>query len=208
MILEHHKNPDAFNWETVDVSGREYEQAIRRRTLIGDDALSAEEKSHLKARNREYKEMWSNLHPELEEVFKHHGEDPPPTFREAVARSQREGSLILSMGKLLYNPAAQTDASASTMQNFMDACPPFRALIYAMLMSWYNLSVRDDKGERFEAGRSDMFMAVHLPYCDKFVTAEVYGEQEKCLREVAFVAGLKTTVLSYDDFCNSFLVTV
>ena len=48
---------------------------------------------------------------------------------------------------------------------------------------------------------------MHLPYCDKFVTAEVYGEQEKCLREVALVAGLETEILSYDDFYNSFLVT-
>jgi hypothetical protein len=207
MILEHHNSPAAFAWKTVDVSGREYEKAIRRRALIDDDSLSAEEKSHLKARNKEYKDMWSNLHPELEEVFRRHGEDPPLTFREAVARSQREGSLILSIGKLLYNRAAQTDASASTMQYFIDACPPFRALIHAMLMSWYNLSVRDDKGERFEAGRNDMFMAVHLPYCDKFVTAEVYGEKQKCLREVALVAGLETEILSYDDFYNSFLVT-
>jgi hypothetical protein len=93
------------------------------------------------------------------------------------------------------------------MQNFIDPCPPFRALIHAMLMSWYNLSVRDDKCERFEAGRNDMFMAVHLPYCDKFVTAEVSGEQEKCLREVALVAGLETEILSYDDFHDGFLVT-
>jgi hypothetical protein len=76
-----------------------------------------------------------------------------------------------------------------------------------MLMSWYDLAVRDDKGEKFEAGRNDMFMSVHLPYCDKFVTAEKYREQERCLREVAFVAGLKTEILSYDDFYNSFLVT-
>ena len=111
------------------------------------------------------------------------------------------------MGKLLYDRAAETDASEATIKEFMKACPPFRALIYAMLLSWYDRAVRDEKGEKFEAGRNDLFMAVHLPYCDKFVTAEKYGEQERCLREVAFVAGLETEVLSYDDFCNSFLVT-
>jgi hypothetical protein len=52
-----------------------------------------------------------------------------------------------------------------------------------------------------------MFMAMHLPYCDKFVSAEKYGEQERCLREIAFVAELETEILSYDDFCDSFLVT-
>ena len=81
-------------------------------------------------------------------------------------------------------------------------------LIYPVLLSWYDRAVRDEKGEKIEAGRNDLFMAVHLPYCDKFVTAEKYGEQERCLREVALVAGLETEILSYDDFCNSFLVTV
>jgi hypothetical protein len=125
-----------------------------------------------------------------------------------IARLQGEGSLIWSMGKLLYDPVAKTDASEAPIKEFMGACPPFRAVIYAMLMSWYDLAVRDGIGEKFEAGRNDLFMAVHLPYCDKFVTAEKYGGQEKCLREVAFVADLETEILSYDHFCDSFLVTI
>ncbi len=36
---------------------------------------------------------------------------------------------------------------------------------------------------------------------------EIRG-QEKGLREVAIVAGLETEILSYDEFCDSFLVTV
>jgi hypothetical protein len=52
-----------------------------------------------------------------------------------------------------------------------------------------------------------MFMLVHLPYRDKFISAEKYREQEECLREVAFVASLEREILSYDDFHNSFLVT-
>ena len=41
----------------------------------------------------------------------------------------------------------------------------------------------------------------YLPYCDKFVTAD--GEQEKCLREIAHLAGVRTEVLSYDGFSAS-----
>jgi hypothetical protein len=207
MVVEHHKNPAAFDWKTVDVKAREYERAIRTRELVDDEALSAEQRADLKARRKEYEDMWAGLRPELEAVFKKHGEAPPPTFREGVARMQSGGNLIWHMGKLLYDRAAETDASEATIKEFMEACPPFRALIYAMLLSWYDRAVRDEKGEKFEAGRNDLFMAVHLPYCDKFVTAEKYGEQERCLREVAFVAGLETEILSYDDFCNSFLVT-
>jgi hypothetical protein len=37
-------------------------------------------------------------------------------------------------------------------------------------------------------------------------SSPTYGE--RCLREVASVAGLETEILSYDKFCDSFLVTV
>ena len=156
----------------MDVKAREYERAIRTRELVDDEALSAEQRADLKARRREYEDMWAGLRPELEEAFKKYGEVPPPTFREVVARLQSEGSLIWNMGKLLYDRAVETDASEAAVRDFLDACPPFRALIYAMLLSWFDRAVRDEKGEKFEAGRNDLFMAVHLPYCDKFVTAE------------------------------------
>jgi hypothetical protein len=77
-----------------------------------------------------------------------------------------------------------------------------------MIMSWYDLGVRDPHvGEKFRAGGNDLFMSIYLPYCDKFVTAERNGEQEKCLREVVLLAGLTTEVSSYDSFCKSLFIT-
>jgi hypothetical protein len=198
MITEHHKDPASFNWKAVDVKAREYERAIRKRELFDDEVLSGEQRAELKKQRKKYEAMFRNVRPDLEEVFKKHGEVPPPTFRAAIARVERKGNLLWSMAKLLYDPIAKTDASEATVKEFMEACPPFRAAIYGMLMSWYDLAVRDDKGEKFEAGRNDMFMAVHLPYCDRFVTAEKHREQEKCLREVAFIAGLETFTGSPD----------
>jgi hypothetical protein len=76
------------------------------------------------------------------------------------------------------------------------------------LVSCADAAKRDrHTGEKLRAGRNDLFMSVYLPYCDKFVSAEKNREQERCLREVALVAGLETEVLSYDDFCDSFLAT-
>jgi hypothetical protein len=109
-------------------------------------------------------------------------------------------------GKWLYDRGAETDASESAVKQFMNMCPPFRALIYAMLMSWYNFGVRNpNTGQRFNAGANDQFMSIYLPYCDKFVTAD--EEQEKSLRELAHVTGVETEVLSYDDFRASLLAT-
>jgi hypothetical protein len=209
LAAEHFRNPSAFNWTTVDVRGWEYEDAIRRRYFVFDQELAVVQYKELKSRQKNYKEMFSSLRPELRKVFDAHGEAPPATLREALSRLQSgEGRLIWGIGKLLYDRGAETNASEATVRQFMEVCPPFRALIYAMLMSWYDLGVRDPHvGEKFKAGGNDLFMSIYLPYCDRFVTAERKGEQEKCLREVAFVAGLETKIVSYDDFCNSFLVT-
>ncbi len=209
LVVEHFKNPSAFDWAAVDVRAWEYEDAIRRRFFITDEQLASDQRRELKSRQKNYKQMFSNLRPELRKVFDAHGEVPPVTLREAVSRLQdTDKSLIWSMGKLLYGRGAETDASVATVKQFTEACPPFRALIYAMIMSWYDLGVRDPHvGEKFRAGGNDLFMSIYLPYCNKFVTAERNGEQEKCLREIVFLAGLETEVLSYDSFCNRSFVT-
>jgi hypothetical protein len=210
LILAHSKNSSGFDWKGVNVRAPDYERGISQRELIGDEQLSADQRRDQLAQAKEYQKMFSRPRVEIEKVFAAHGEVPPPTFRQAIVRLQgSEGSLIWGMGKLLYDRAAGTNASEATIREFMDCCPPFRALIYAMLISWYDRGVGDRQtGEKLAAGRNDLFMAVYLPYCDQFVTAEIRGEQEKCLREVAVVANLETKVLSYDDFSNSFLVVV
>jgi hypothetical protein len=210
LVVAHHMNPAAFDWKSVNVRAWEYEREIGRREFVWDEALSAEQRARQIRDQKDYKQMFAALQPKLAQVFLHHGEAPPLKFRDAIKRLQGgEGSLIWGMGKLLYDRAAETDASGNTIREFMGVCPPFRALIYGMLMSWYDLAVRDrHAGEKFKAGRNDMFMSVYLRYCDKFVTTEQNGEQEKCLREVAIVAGLQTETLSYDDFCESFLVAI
>jgi hypothetical protein len=80
------------------------------------------------------------------------------------------------MGKLLYDRGAETDASEATVKQFMEVCPPFRALIYAMLMSWYDLGVRDSHvGEKFKAG-GQRSIHEYLPALLRHVR---YGREER-----------------------------
>ncbi len=210
LIQAHSQNPSAFDWKKVDVRAWEYEREIDRPEFVWDDALSAEQRARQNQDQKDYRQMYSRLQPELARVFAEHGEALPLTLTEVFTRLRESGStLLVDTGKLLYDRAANTNASQATVGEFMNVCPPFRALLYGMQLSWYDLSVRDRRvGQKFQAGRNDMFMSVYLPYCDQFVTAEEKGEQEKCLREIVKLAGLETQVLSYDDFCNRFLVTV
>ena len=160
--------------------------------------------------------MFSDIRPRIEAVFAEHGEALPTSFRGVLSRirafspeSGGDSKLMLGIGKLLYDRAADADVTEQAIEQFISICPPFRALLYEVLMSWFDLAVRHrHAGERFAAGRNDLFMSVYLPYCDHFVTAEVQGEQEKCLREIAVLAEIDCRVIAYDDFCAGFLVGV
>jgi hypothetical protein len=210
LIVDHFKNPLAFNWTTVNVRAWEYEDEIRRRNFVNDQELTIVQGREFKDRKTDYKQTFSKGRLRTQEIFENYREAPPATLREVISQLQNaDAAFIWSIGKGLYDRGAKTDATEATVKQFMDLCPPFRALIYAMVMSWYNFSVRDPNvGERFSAGANDQFMSIYLPYCDKFVTAEKKGEQERCLRELALVANITTAILSYDDFYNSFLVTI
>jgi hypothetical protein len=203
-----HKQNASYDWKAVDVRAREYERGIQRSDLLLDQELSELQRNDNK--NRTYDDVLLKLRPKLQQIFESNGEPPPTSFRKTVARAEGAApNLLLGIGKQLYDHAAETDSSEQTVREFTDTCPPFRVVIYALLMRWYNRAVRDPQtGEKYAAGYNDLLMAAHLPYCDKFITAEKKGEQEKCLRELATVAGLETEIVSYDEFCDSFLVTV
>jgi hypothetical protein len=202
LILGHVTKAAAFDWSSVNVRALEYEELIRA-GFVGDELQSSDQKKEQSERRKKYKKVFTDPRPEFEKVFADHRAALPTSFREAIAGK----SLTWKMGKWLYDPVAKSDINEAAIKEFIATCPPFRALIHALLMSYYNHSLRDRQiGEKFAAGGNDMLMSVCLPYCHKFVTND--GEQEKCLREVSAVADLGTEVLSYDDFCQSFLVAV
>jgi hypothetical protein len=71
--------------------------------------------------------------------------------------------------------------------------------------SWFDVSLAPQVFKRL-AGRNDQMMAVYLPYCTRFVTAD--RKQETRLREIVGEAKLNCEVLSYRDFLASFEVSV
>ena len=85
------------------------------------------------------------------------------------------------------------------VREFLDACPPFRALIYSQHISDYELMFRAEHGSvRLIAGRNDLYMSVYLPYCNEFVTRDC--GQKDSLRAVVEFGGLQTDVLSFTEF--------
>lgn len=201
LVLAHSKNPETFDWRTAGVRALEYEAAIRSRSFVHDQELTTEQSREMQARKTNYKQLFSAPRERIREIFEKHNEAPPTTLQEAIVRLQgADAQLMLVIAKRLYDRGAGTSASDDCVKQFMNVCPPFHALIYAILMSWYNFGVRDpEAGQRFSAGANDQYMSIYLPYCDTFVTADV--EQEKCLGEITRLAGLTTQISSYDAFC-------
>lgn len=209
LITAYESNPSAFDWEKVDVTSPDCARELNRGDAARDNELAAQQRQHLMEAKKEYEEPWSRLRPMLEEIIDRHGKTAPTTFDEILPMVEAEGGLLSGFAQGLYSRAATGDTSEATVRDFLAKCPPFRAVVYAFLLTWFDRSLADrHKREKYTAGRVDLFMAIYLPYCDQFISAEGNRMQEKCLREIARVAKLSTLVRSYDDFRNSLLVTV
>jgi hypothetical protein len=202
LIEAHARKPVTFDWRTVDVRSGELSEEIAAGELFNDEELIAEHrKAHFEVL-KGYKRMFAQTRPMLQPAFEDNGTSRPFTFREFLAFMENSGEkLMAGFAKSLYDRVAGTNVNKDIILKLLEICPPMRAFNYALHLSNFDLAVGNERGEKFESGRNDMFMAIYLPYCDQFVTAEKMGEHEKCLREIVSVAGLQTEVISYDNFC-------
>jgi hypothetical protein len=210
LIAAHAKDPANFKWLAVDVSSGGLAHEIRTGEITADDALANLQSTEQNASIKSYKAMWVKIRGKLDPLFAAQNIPRPKTFEEAF--KNYSPGMFPEMGKGFYDAGLRFDAKLrgekiepdtdmATVEHFIDNCLPFRALLCAYLMSWYNTSLKDgNKSEKLAAGRNDLFMAVYLPFCDVFVTDEKYGEQERCLRELTKYIGIDTEVLAFDAF--------
>jgi hypothetical protein len=159
--------------DTVDVRSGELNREICVGEVVADDALSAQQWQEQKEALNGYKQIWVDLRPKLDATFLAEGKARPTTFSSAFAEHGQR--FLPANGKLLYDGGlrrvaadggdleARFDTDIDTVKHFIDSCPPFRAFLCGIFMSWYQHSARDDRfGERFRAGRNDLFMSVYL----------------------------------------------
>ncbi|MFZ0320765.1 MAG: hypothetical protein WAL56_16690 [Candidatus Sulfotelmatobacter sp.] len=211
--MAHFDDPANFDWNAVNVGYAADEELIRNYERFDNEQVSRKQRKFQRERRtldkQERERQRVSLRPRIQEIFGRHCEAPPASFQPAFAQLRDGPTSVVTAraAQRYYNLVRTMDTDKATAEKFMNACPPFRALVYAKFIPWYNTAVREySVGDELSAGANDLYMSVYLPYCDMFITGEKYGEQEKCLREVAVAAGLETKVLSYDDFCDNFLV--
>lgn len=196
-------SPTRFDWTTVDVRARAYEDAIPRRDF--DDPLCAQQRKEQFRVEEQFEKMWKGLRPKLDEILQKDPSKRPTTYRQAVEIASVHGRLLWHLGAGLYERVAGKEPTDAEIKAFMDVCPSFRATCYGLVMAWYKLSLWTPDGTP-TANRNDLMMAAYLPYCDKFVTGD--WAQRKELTEIAAEAKISSDVLSFEDFDRSFAIAV
>jgi len=172
-----------------------------------DEELASAAKRHITETRREFESLWTTLRPELGEIYQRHGAQRPRTLVEVIPHALSDTGLFWIVAKGLYERAKGGTAPDETIRHFVDVCPPYPCAVWGLVMTWYDRSLRDfDGGEKFHAGRNDLLMAIYLPYCDQFISAEVKKEQKRCLAEIVRLAGTHTVVRTYDEFCSGMLI--
>jgi hypothetical protein len=217
LMLQFHKDPLAFDWRGVQVRFREVEKVINEGTILGNEELVSEQRSGHRELQGEFEKTFGERRAVFNELVANGEEIRPKTFQEWIEPSRHDGGHYWTFARRLYaaafgrlsleNDSVLTDLPDEDMlKRFDNCCPPFRALVTAISLSFYDRCIRHESDPKFSAGRNDQMMSIYLPYVDQFITAEGKGMQEKCLREVAEAAKIPVVVRSYDDLCQSFLM--
>jgi hypothetical protein len=202
-VRSYQENQRAYGWNRVHVRAREYEQAVSSRTLPED--LFAETRKLQFHLHKQFEQGWTRLRPTLDEIIKRDPKQRLNSFEEAAQASTMPGGVLWGFGIGLFQGALEGEAPEMTdeqIRHFIDASPPFRAVCYSFVKAWYNFSLSPVLDTTPKAGRNDLMMSVYLPYCDKFLTADY--AQRRDLQDIADAAGIECSVLSLEDFNESF----
>ena len=193
LISTHSSDPSKFDWTKVGVRTpecRDLEYAIARRDL--DNELCVQQKAENREYEKDFEGTWKSLRPRLDPILMEDPSERPKNYGDAVAMGAEYWA------QKVYKWFSGKELAGAEAKSFMEICPPFRAYCYGMVMAEYNWALRaHDGNKRPTAGRNDLYAAVHLPYCDQFITQD--RPQKENLREVASEAKIPCEILCLNE---------
>lgn len=201
LIRGYLSNREAFDWQQVNIRAQALEQALIRRNYT--DQVCEEQRKLQFASEEKYKRNWNALRPRLAPILKKlKSSQKPVSYSQAARIAEMTGGVLWGIGAEIFRSETGISLSDDEVSDFMNACPPFRALCYAGVGSWYDRALGPTHKKRAKIGRNDTMMACYLPYCDKFIARD--WPQVNRFREIAALADIKCEVLSYHEFRESF----
>jgi hypothetical protein len=172
-----------------------------------DDELAEREREENRANDRTFCSVYAAAKKPFDEIAAQavaNGTRMPASVGELVEALQKGGA-FWTLARNLYQRMATREVDDATLKLFYAKCDPFRSLMLAIFAAQYDRCIRQPNDNRsLRSGRNDTFMATCLPYCDEFVTDD--RGQLACYQEVVALAGLYTTVRSFDDFRDGLFV--
>jgi hypothetical protein len=192
-VIKKHSKGGSYDWRAVGVRCKEYEDELARQEFINDNIAAAQRRFSADVGN-EFAEIYERARPHFQKLFRRRSASPP-SLSGLVEALQMPGGAFWSLGAGGYRKATGTTLGEAATRGFVDACPPFRALLVALCVAQHQRSVQNPRQK--SAGVFDLYASVYLPYCEEFVTADPI--QQEALRQVASLAKLTAKVRSYAD---------
>jgi hypothetical protein len=204
LVRSFEANRSNFRWQDVLIKHRGIEDHLARNVL--DDELAAAQKIQAAEGEKKWVETFRKLSVTYDEVLEE-GQSPTSLVEMVELFERPGGALLQAWGKMLYKRDDGMDGDPQSIRQFYDECPPFRALVMAMLITQYDRCFRPIQkgGKSYRAGRTDTIMATYLPYCNTFVSED--PKQINLLKEVIIHARISDcSILSYEEFIDSLML--
>jgi hypothetical protein len=202
LITSYSQDPSAFDWWNVPVEWPELQQEVMRMEIFDDNLAKSQRDDH-HGLSQDFRDLYAGGRKILEEAFKHEPEARPANFGDYLKTLQDPPGEFWKKGQSFYRGPAKKELGEATIKRFADICPPFRALMVAACIPEYEHWMRNliTSAKSYRAGAADIFSAVYLPYCSKFVTHD--DRQLNALRLVAIHGNLEgIEILSFQEFCE------
>jgi len=190
LVFAHRTNSPSFDWKTVDARAVDFERGIQRRKVILSPQLSSKAREEQAILQKQVRHVFTQMRPEIQTLFEANRLTPPDTFREAVAQGSGNNPMgiwekwVLGKCKILYDGFGETEASEGVVAEFLEACPPFRAYVYGMLMQEYDRAIKPkNTGQRFKAGYNDLAMSsISLTATNLLLRRRRENKKNACVR--------------------------
>jgi hypothetical protein len=198
-----------FDWRRVDVRSSLYTRFILEKEThdmfnenTDYEKVSSEQRVSAAETAEQFEQVFSGPRSEFQKIREaEHVSEWPKSAAELALGLQKPGGAYWKYAAGFYERATGVSVDEERIKRFVAACPPFRAILAAIVLARYERAICKDVNTK-HAGKNDVFMATYLPYCDEFISND--HPQQTALRQIVNIAELQTSVTWYKEFSARF----